>query len=300
MTTSRSADADALRSVLLGLDPRLGRFDPLPRILVYDDFNTGLNGWVELIGNYLGSLDHRRDAWVVRDEDRGDPNLETKLLLMDCRPPALSNATMWDVGTHGGMGGTYALKVASRPLKGHLAKALKRLTWRRLGLLRCELYFTFHPEPSELDLGEADFQAFGVSYDIQDDERRYWPAIRYLNAENGRPVRRWQYHASGDRVVHLDGFEPVPGGGPRDEFCYNEIATKQNWHYLSWTIDLATRQYVDLRCNDQTYDLHGLGHTPMEPYANLRTLLNLGVWVEAGADRRCFLYVDSVLLSTDE
>ena len=300
MIGSRSAEMDALRSMLLGIDPRLSRFSPLPRILVYDDFNTGLNGWVELIGNYLGSLERRRDTWRVRAEDEGDPTRVANLLLTDCRPPTLSNATMWDVGTHGGMGGTYALKVATRPLKDHLAKALKRITWRKLGKLQCELYFTFHPEPSELDLGEADFQAFGISYDIQDDQHRYWPAIRYLNAEGGQPVRRWQYHASGDRVVHLDGFEAVPGSGPQDELCYNEIATKQNWHYLRWTIDLATRQYIDLQCNDQVYDLRGLSHPLVNPYANLRTLLNLGVWVEAGADRRCFFYVDSVLLSTDE
>src|SRR5690348_15442896 len=38
-------------------DPRLSRFEPLPRILFFDDFDDGLHGWIELIGNYEGALD---------------------------------------------------------------------------------------------------------------------------------------------------------------------------------------------------------------------------------------------------
>ena len=43
-------------------DPRLSRFNPLPRILALDEFNTGTHGWVELLGNYDGrsNLDTRR------------------------------------------------------------------------------------------------------------------------------------------------------------------------------------------------------------------------------------------------
>jgi hypothetical protein len=287
-------------------DPRLSKFNPLARIIAFDDFNTGLNGWVELIGNYMGSLGQMRRSTAdvswnsTTDAELQNPTTAANLLLTDCRPPMLSTASMWDVGTHGGMGGTYSMKIATRPRRDHLAKALKRMTWRNLGRLQCEMYYTFHPEASALDLGETDFKAFGISYDIQDDGHRWWPAIRYLNAENGRPVRRWQYHATGGRVVHLDGFEFMRPAGSRDELCYNEIATKQNWHYLRWVIDLGTRQYVELECNDQLFDLRGLGHAPLARDPNLRTLLNLGAWVEAGADRRCFLYVDSVVLSTDE
>ena len=42
---------------ILNADPRFSRFDPLPRIIYHDDFNRGLRGWVELIGNYEDSLD---------------------------------------------------------------------------------------------------------------------------------------------------------------------------------------------------------------------------------------------------
>ena len=38
-------------------DPRLSRYDPLDRIIYFDDFDEGYNGWVGLIGNYEGSLD---------------------------------------------------------------------------------------------------------------------------------------------------------------------------------------------------------------------------------------------------
>ena len=48
---------DDLRASLLNANPKLSRFDPLGRILFYDDFDQGYQGWSELIGNYEGSLD---------------------------------------------------------------------------------------------------------------------------------------------------------------------------------------------------------------------------------------------------
>jgi hypothetical protein len=38
----------------------------------------------------------------------------------------------------------------------------------------------------------------------------------------------------------------------------------------------------------------------MPALPNLWCLLNLGFWVETDHPRRCYLYVDSVLLSTEE
>ena len=64
-------------------DPFLSKFDPLARILFADDFDTGMCGWSELIGNYEGSLD------TILPPFR------------DLRPPMLSSATMWDTGTAG-------------------------------------------------------------------------------------------------------------------------------------------------------------------------------------------------------
>jgi len=39
------------------LESQLSRFEPLERILFYDDFDHGLQGWTPLIGNYEDSLD---------------------------------------------------------------------------------------------------------------------------------------------------------------------------------------------------------------------------------------------------
>ena len=38
-------------------DPRLSRFDPLSRVIYFDDFDRGMNGWTTLVGNYEDSLD---------------------------------------------------------------------------------------------------------------------------------------------------------------------------------------------------------------------------------------------------
>jgi hypothetical protein len=273
---------EAVRRGTLAANPKLSGFRPLNTIIFQDDFNAGLHGWTELLGNYEDTLENVTDY----------PDA------MDSRPPMLSNATMHDTGTAGGIHGTYAMKVATRAREGHLAKALKRITFRSLGLLRCEAYFTFHPESSTMKLGENDVHSIGMSYDLQDDEFRYWPAIRFLNSENGERIEKWQIHRGGVRLPHLDDWEDLPDG--HQELCYNEVATKQNWHYLSWTIDLRNREYVELQCNDRKWDLRGLSHAPLPIYPNLRDLLNLGAYVETACDRRAFLYLDSVLLSTEE
>lgn len=273
--------AEEVRWAMLRADPRLSKFQPLSTIVFHDEFDDGLNGWTELIGNYEDSLENVTDYPEA----------------MDARPPMLSSSTMHDTGTAGSFNGTYAMKVATRPQRDHLAKALKRITFRKKTRLQCELYFTFHPEASELKLGERDVRAIGVSYDLQDDEVRYWPAIRFLNSENGERIEKWQYHVGGTRLPHLDDWEDVPDG--HQPLCYNETATKQNWHYLRWLIDLESREYLELQCNDRTWDLSGRAHEPLPPYPNLRTLLNLGFWVETEHEKRSFLYVDSIVLSTE-
>ena len=80
-------------------NPQLSRFDPLGRILCYDDFDAGLNGWTGLIGNYEDSLDTMLPDY------------------RDLRPPMLSNLTMWDTGTAGRRGCT-ALNCQPWPTSG--------------------------------------------------------------------------------------------------------------------------------------------------------------------------------------
>jgi len=279
------------RQALLRVDPRLSRFDPLPRIIFYDDFDQGLQGWTELIGNYEGSLDTMLPGY------------------RDMRGPMLSNSTMWDTGTAGSFDGTYAMKLATLPRAGALAVALKRITWRAPGPIQLEAYFTFKPEASELQLSELDVRAFGVLFDLQDDKERVMPHLRYLNAFEGQQTGQWQYKskraaledigASGKTRSHFhlspEGWEDIPGA--RQLLCYNEIATKQNWHYLKVRFELASRSFVTLQCNDRVYDLSAIEPMRLPAMANLWCMLNPAFWVETDLDKRAFLYIDSVLLS---
>ncbi len=293
---------EELRLALLRSDPALSRFDPLPRIIVADDFDRGLQGWTGLIGNYEGSLDAILPPY------------------RDLRGPMLSNLSMWDTGSDGSMNGTYAMKLATRPHPGALAVAIKRLTFRHLGPIRLEAYFTFKPEAAALELSETDVRAVGVLFDLQDVDRkgagaqRIMPHIRYLNARDGKAVGQWQFKK--ERVVlhdiggsgktrshfHLapEGWENLPDGD--QILCYNEIATKQNWYYLRLDFDLATMRYLRFQCNDRVFDLANLAEVaPMQmpAMANLWCMLNTVFFVETDTAKRAFLYLDSVVLSGD-
>lgn len=288
----------------IAADPRLSRFDPLERILSFDDFDTGTCGWTAHVGNYEGSLDTMLPPY------------------QDLRPAMLSNLTMWDVGTMGAMDGTYALKLATRPQAGSMAFLIKRHTWRVLGDVRLEAYFAYKPEASELALGELDVRAIGVGFDLQDDEARWMPQYRFLNALHGKapaggdthqgareaPRGQWQHRdrtgavndigSSGKTVSHwhlsADEWRDVPDGA--QGLCYNEIPTKVNWAYLAVDLDMRTRTVRRLRCNDQV--LEGpLDYIEMPAMPNLRGMLNAFFWVESDTDKRSILYLDSVLLS---
>jgi hypothetical protein len=292
---------------LLNANPKLSRFDPLPRVLFHDDFDEGINGWSTLIGNYEGSLDSILPGY------------------RDLRPAQLSNLTMWDTGTAGSMEGTYALKLATRPKAGHMAVNIKRQTWRVRGKIQLECYFTYKAEATELSLGELDVRAFGVLFDIQDQQRRWMPHLRYLNALNGKPAAgsetnhktrakpagKWQFKTqtedfadignSGKTVSHWhlspNNWQDVPGG--EQILCYNEIATKMNWCYLKVGLDLEQRTFTHFQCNDQTFRAEDIGLINFPAMANLECMLNTAFWVETDTDKRSFLYLDSILLSAD-
>src|SRR5690606_26415364 len=108
-TTASSTASRCRRNV------SLEKYNPLDRILFHDDFDEGINGWCELVGNHGGDLDRIRPA------------------VADLRPPQLSSATFFDIGTHGALDGTYSLKLATRPKAGHQAVAIKRLTSQARG-----------------------------------------------------------------------------------------------------------------------------------------------------------------------
>ncbi len=269
------------------------KFDPLPRIIYHADFDTGYNGFTETIGNYEHSLDN-----IIQE-------------MADFRPPQLSNRPMWDTGTAGSLDGTYALKLATRPKRGSVAACTKRLVWTKLSRIRMETWFGFKSEATELRLSDRDFRAFGFLLDLQDDRLRMLPRVRYLHAHNGERVGKWQVKTARPptrqigttgEIVSInhyadEGYEDIPGGS--QETCFNELTTKMNWHYLSVTFDLQAMRFETIRCNDVVMDASGLQPFTIEVMPNLRGLLNTIFFVETDTDKRAFLYLDSVLYSTE-
>lgn len=273
------------------MNPKVSRFNPLSRIISFDDFDNGLNGWTGLIGNYEKTLDALLPGY------------------RDLRPPMLSNATMWDTGSAGSWDGTYAMKLATRPKAGSLAVGLKRLTWRFARPIRLEAYVTFKPEATELELSELDVRAFGFLWDLQNETDRVMPHLRYLNAQDGERVSKWQFKkereplaeigGSGKTMSHFhlanSGWEDIPNASQL--MCYNEIATKQNWHYMCVDFDLGSMTFTGFRFNNQVFDVSQIAPMVMPAMANLWCMLNMVFFVETDCDKRAILSVDSVMIS---
>lgn len=279
-------------------DPALSRFDPLPRIISFDDFDRGFCGWTQLVGNYEHTLDSMLPGYAQHTQ------------------AMLSTLPTWDFGSHGAHDGSYALKIASKPITGSRNVSIKRLTFRKRGPIRIEAYFTFKPEANELRLSETDVRSVGFIYDLQTGDRdadawRIMPHLRFLNSENGEHLQKWQFKrkttafkalGNENKTVshyHLapQDWEDLPGG--EQKLCYNEIPTKVNWHYFRFDFDLAAMQATHFQCNDRTFDVSGYDSIRIPGMRNLWCMLNLGFFVEADTDKRAFLYLDSVCLSGD-
>jgi hypothetical protein len=272
-------------------DARLSRFDPLQRVIYFDDFDRGHNGWTTLVGNYEDSLETMTRSYARHMQ------------------PMLSQVTHWDSGTHGSFDGTYALKIATRAVPGERNTAIKRITFRKASRLRVETYFAFKPEANELKLSVLDVRSVGLLFDLQDGRERVMPHLRYLNALDGQRMDRWQFkqrslpfRAVGGRnetVTHdhlsPQDWEDIPGAGQK--LCYNEIPTKINWHYLRFDFDLERMRWLGFQCNDQVFDCAGVESIRMPAMPNLSCMLNLVFFCESDTRKRAFLYLDSVLLS---
>lgn len=302
MTTSTllpAADmAEAMRQAILRADPALSRFDPLPRILSFDDFSHGHCGWSQLVGNYEDSLDSMLPGYAQHTS------------------AMLSTLGHWDAGSHGGMDSSYALKIATRARPGAQNVAIKRHTFRKRGPIRFELFFTFKPEATEMKLSETDVRSVGFLFDLQSGDRdadgeRVMPHLRFLNALDGKHLQRWQYKrettpfkALGNENktqshYHLspDGWLDLPGGEQR--LCYNEIPTKVNWSYLRFDFDLESMKALGLICNDRSFDLSGFDSIRIPAMKNLWCMLNFCLFAETDVAKRAFLYVDSICISGD-
>lgn len=291
-------DRTELVSALRLADPALSRFDPLPRIITFDDFDRGFCGWTQLVGNYEHTLDSMLPGYAQHSQ------------------AMLSTLSNWDFGSHGGFDGSYALKLASKPRKGAQNVTIKRLTFRKRGPIRLEFYFTFKPEATELRLSETDVRSIGFLYDLQtgDQDKDAWrvmPHFRFLNALDGQHVQKWQFKRRTTKIkpigtenktvthYHLspEDWEDLPGG--TQKLCYNEIPTKINWHYVRFDFDLAEMKATRFQCNDRIFDVSSYDSIRIPGMRNLWCMLNLAFFVETDTNKRSFLYVDSVCLSGD-
>jgi hypothetical protein len=278
-----------LQQALLRADPRLSKYDPLPRIFYFDDFDDGLQGWTALIGNFEDDIDKMHPGY------------------RQLTGPMLSTLSFWDCGSHGALGGSYAMKLATRGRTGALNVALKRSTYVKPCPIQVEFWFTYKPEASELKLSETDLRSVGIILDLQDDKHRIMPHLRYLNSHGGQRVEKWQFkqtevpfHRFSDRTVthfHFADQDWEDVSGERQILCYNEIPTKVNWQYCKLGFDLRTMQYTHFQCNDVVYDLAGKGTLTIDAMPNLRGMLNVVFFCESDADKRSCLYVDSVCVS---
>ena len=302
-------------------DQGLARYQPLKRILCYDDFSRGFNGWVDLMPNFTLPDYQARESSVEKTQ---------------WGPIMLSSASFAQVGTHGAMSGTYSLKLATRPhaaryeeppAPGSMSHAIKRLTYDQTapGLVQFEMYYAYTPEHVGWGLNEQDIRAFGFSFDMQDAEARRFVGIKYINSINGELKKEWQYMQAADVTDEewayntegdwckkgvdpmwfgrrrpdgtADGFKFIPDS--RQELCYNESNDKINWLYLRLTYDMKKHEYVEMQSMNKVFDLRGIAPTMVAPYARIEGLLNPVIWVETDTDRRVFLYVDSVVISVE-
>lgn len=302
-------------------DYGMDKYRPLPRVVCYDDFDRGTCGWVDLTPNFT------KENFTAR------PSIIDKT---QWGPVMLSTATFGYVGTHGSMDGIYSLKLATRPTggayeepprPGSMSHTIKRMSVQGpKGLKQIEMWYAYTPEQDRIGLSEQDIRAFGLFCDVQDEEHRYFIGVRYLNSVNGQLHQRWQYMQAADVTDEqwaygttgdwckrgidpmwygrrstdgaTDGFQYVPGG--EQQLCYNESDDKINWLYVRLLFDTASREYVELQSGDQVFDLRGIRPTLVPPYARIRGLFNPGIWIETDARRRAFLFVDSVVVSSED
>jgi len=306
---------------LVALDQGLSKYQPLKRILAYDDFDRGLCGWIDLHPNYVGR-DFNTLRYSLVDKTQWGPIM-------------LSSASFRLAGTHGSLDGTYSMKLSTRPVArpyteapapGSLSHSIKRMTTHLpKGLRQFEMWYAYTPEQDRQGISEHAMRAFGFFFDVQDDDYRYFIGARYLNAVDGEMVRKWQifkakdvsdlewaYGVENDWCKHgidamwygrrypdgsTDGFKWVDNG--YQDLCYNESDDKINWGYARLLIDTQKREYVELQSGSTVFDLRGIAPTLTPPYARIKGLFNPSIWVENDSDRRVFFYVDSVVISAE-
>ncbi len=307
---------------------QVSRFLPLKRVLAYDVFNEGFNGWMVIMPNFCNEGFEQSPSIVSKDQ------------WPSCM---LSTATFRYPGSHGSMSGQYSLKISTRnvcspyasmPAPGSMGHGIKRISFFQRGkYLQFETWFAYTAEQDTCENGgplpglhENSVRSFGFGFDLQErGGKRRFAGVRYLNAVDGKMMQKWQmiwpwakddkawaYDTEGDWCVkgvdpfwngkrypdgRHEGFIDVPDG--HQELCYNETDCKLNWQYFRLLIDTEKYEYVEMQCQDKVMDLGRHPIYGVEPYARIEGLMNPLAWVETDAPRRAFLYLDSVVVSQE-
>ena len=303
-------------------------YNPLKNIIFADDFDEGYNGWLTLMPNF------RQDKFDYYDSFKG---------WTSWGPPMLSSATFPYAGTHGSLHGTYSMKIATRPVAapaenrpvaGSQGMAIKRLTHRTEGLLKCEMWYAFTAEQTVPGIGEDAIRSVSFFWDTANGDSRTMFGARYLNCANGKMQQRWQlfkvdedndepWGFSGDSapgdtpdqkvtlVKGIDyawlgtrksngdsnGFYNIPDS--HQKLCYNETPDKINWLYFALSVDLKKKEYVSLESVDRKWDLRGIKATSVGRYPRIDWILNPVLFIESDTGRRVFMYVDSIVNSCE-
>jgi hypothetical protein len=281
-----------------------------------------MNGWVTYFPDYDGWEDypgrykHVEPVTAIVDKSLHDPKIrvDRRLPMGPHGVPMLSSLTSWDCGSSGSFQGNYALKIPTPAKAGYKAFAQKRITTPWRGRFRIETWFTFKAEPADFQLGQTDIRALYLTFDAMDlhhirdqggEPVRWWPCLRYHLAEDGKLVECWQLNLTGNTGVKDGPWTYLEDG--HQELGFNRSPTKYQWHYLRFTFDLTTHEYVDFHCYGKEFKVAGLKHAPNPPIEGWRSstdkcggLLNTGFGIEAARDKRCFLYLDSIVASCSE
>ncbi|RKX28946.1 MAG: hypothetical protein DRP71_16815 [Verrucomicrobia bacterium] len=307
----------------------LQRFSPLANILTFDRFSTGFNGWMTLMPNFTQPPDIGTRETSIDKSQWPPVMLSSATYRYPGTHGAMSGTYSLKLSTR-----PLASRYEELPLPGSMGHAIKRLSFHRpkRGLMQLEAWFAYTVEQDRVagtgdlaGLSEPSVRAFGAGFDIQEGEKRYFAGARYLNSANGELKQRWQVIKATESTdvewAHgregewnrwgvdpmwygrrypdgcHDGFLDIPGGG--QQLCYNETDCKINWLYFRLLFDTAKREYVELQCEDVTFDLRGMAFTLLAPYARIEKLMNPIFWVENDTNRRVFFYVDSLVISGD-
>ena len=195
-------------------NPELSKFNPLSRIIAFDQFSKGFRGYTALVGNYEHTLDNVLPGF------------------RDMNQPMLSNGTHWDTGSHGGHDGTYSLKIATRPRPRSVNMALKRFTFRKACPIQIEAYFALKPEATDLTLSAADAGAFGLVLDLQASASRSGSSsVRSNPPRTSAATTRWEKPARTITSVRMAGRTSRAGDSSSaiTRFQPSTIGTISRW-----------------------------------------------------------------------